>query len=261
MGVFEAVVLGIVQGATEFLPVSSSGHLIVLPEIFGWENHALVFDTTLHLGTSLAVLIYFWKDLLEIIKQPKKWWLVIFLGILPAGLIGFFFNDFLESYFRDVSYVVVFLILGSILMMVGEIVPKYLSWKKDLKKLGLLGSLKIGLFQALALLPGFSRSGSTIAGGMLTGLNRKEAAKFSFLLSIPLVWAAGFYEFIQISVSAVSLDLVPIVVGFLASFITGFLCIKFFMRFVKERSLWVFIFYRIVLAVLLLQIPTRGLTF
>lgn len=250
MGLFEAGILGLVQGLTEFLPISSSGHLVVLPNIFGLEDHSLLFDVTLHLGTSLALLIYFWKDLLSILRFPRKWWLKIFLGILPAGLFGFLFNDLFENYFRGLSFVILFLFLGTILMFFAE---KFFS-KSKTNTLTSGKSFKIGLFQVLALFPGFSRSGATISGGMILGLSREDAARFSFLLSIPLVWAAAAYEFIKIfPVTSSSLDLTPLLVGGLTSFISGFLCIKFFMNFVKEQSLIPFVLYRMVLVLFLVS--------
>lgn len=258
MSLFQAVVLGLVQGLTEFLPVSSSAHLVIIPEVFGWEGHSLVFDTTLHLGTSLAVLIYFWNDLVLILKNIRDWWLKLFLGVLPAGLLGFFLTDFFEGYFRSTKYVILFLILGSVLMWLAERLSVEKVKEEEIeehiiKRISSLKSLRIGLFQALALFPGFSRSGSTISGGMLSGLSRKKSARFSFLLSIPLVWAAGFYEFTKVSFLAVSEDwIVPLIVGFLVSFLVGFFCIKLFMKFIAKSTLKPFIFYRIFLAVVLM---------
>src|SRR3989304_1512454 len=204
MNLIHAIILGSVQGLTEFLPISSSGHLIVFPHVFGWIQQPLAFDTTLHLGTAVALVVYFFKDLLKIISgfvrdvwnfedefskfsHDGKLGLYILLGSVPAGVIGFLFNDKIESVFRTVEYVVLFLILGSALMLFAG---RLWKWEKK-KKVGYLESLVIGLFQSLALLPGISRSGSTISGGMLFGLNREEAAKFSFLLSIPLIVIAG----------------------------------------------------------------------
>ena len=246
----EALILGITQGLTEFLPISSSAHLIVIPQLFGWSSHSLVFDTTLHLGTSLALLVYFRKDLWNMLKNFKKWWLTMFLGILPAGLLGFFLNDLFETYFRGVGFVVLFLILGSVLMFLAE---RSLTSDKSvttLEEINPLKSLLIGFFQSLALFPGFSRSGSTISGGMFLGLSRENAARFSFLLSIPIIWVAGFYEFTKIPISSVSTASEPFLgVAVLSSFITGFLCIKFFMKFVSNCKLYPFVIYRLALSV------------
>ncbi|MBD3366004.1 undecaprenyl-diphosphatase UppP [candidate division WWE3 bacterium] len=255
MTVFQALILGVVQGLTEFLPVSSSAHLVVLPEIFGWQAHSLVFDTTLHLGTSLALLAYFWKDLWEILRSPKKWWFKLFLGMLPAGVLGFLFNDLFEEYFRDISFVVVFLVLGSVLMHVAE--KFFSSGNASAEEVSAKKSFLVGLFQSLALFPGFSRSGSTISGGMILGMSREAAAKFSFLLSIPLVWAAGGLEFVQLfsaGVGGSSVSAFALLVGAVSSFLTGVLCIKFFMRFVKSNSLIPFVVYRLLLALALIML-------
>ena len=265
MNLFHAIVLGVVQGLTEFLPISSSGHLIVFPHVFGWIQQPLAFDTTLHLGTAAALVVYFFKDLLKIVSgfvrdiwnfedefskfsHGGKLGLYILLGSVPAGVIGFLFNDKIESVFRTVEYVVLFLILGSALMLFAERLGK---WKKN-KKVGYLESLVIGLFQSLALLPGISRSGSTISGGMLFGLNREEAARFSFLLSIPIVVLAGGFE-LKTSLPALQgITWQLMLAGFLSSFAVGLLTIKFLLDFLKEHDLWVFVVYRFLLAVFLL---------
>jgi len=253
MSFFEALFLGIVQGLTEFLPISSSAHLIIIPKFFGWNPHSLVFDTTLHLGTSLALLVYFWLDLWNMLKNFKKWWLTMFLGILPAGILGFFLNDLFETYFRGIGFVVLFLLLGSVLMFLAERFSPPDKSVAVLEEVHPLKSLLIGFFQSLALFPGFSRSGSTISGGMLLGLSRENAARFSFILSIPIVWAAAFYEFTKISASSIlEISWTLLVIGVLSSFITGFLCIKFFMKFVSNHKLHPFIIYRLALSTLLI---------
>ena len=246
----EALILGITQGLTEFLPISSSAHLIVIPRLFGWSPHPLVFDTTLHLGTSLALVAYFSKALLSMVVDFKEWWLKILLGILPAGVLGFFLNDLFANYFRDIGFVILFLLLGSLLMFLAE---KFAFHKKlSAETVSPSKSLLMGFFQSLALFPGFSRSGSTISGGMILGFSRKEAARFSFLLSIPIVWAAGLYEFTKIpSLDTSDVSSIALVVGTLSSFTAGFFCIKFFMKFVSNHKLFPFIVYRLVLSILL----------
>uniref|UniRef100_A0A7C4TPJ6 Undecaprenyl-diphosphatase n=1 Tax=candidate division WWE3 bacterium TaxID=2053526 RepID=A0A7C4TPJ6_UNCKA len=260
MSYIQALVLGIVQGLTEFLPISSSGHLIVIPSILGWAPSGLVFDTTLHLGTAAALLVYFFKDLKNIVfgflkdvwqhqddfnyySEYGKYGMYILLGSVPAGLIGFLFEDKIEYVFRALRYVAIFLFLGSLLMYVSE---KLSFWKLS-SNVNYFKSLAIGLFQSLALLPGFSRSGSTIAGGMLFGLSREEAARFSFLLSVPIVVLAGGYELARAGF-LITLDWLPILlVGFFASFLTGLAAIRFLLNFLNKKGLSVFIIYRLVL--------------
>jgi undecaprenyl-diphosphatase len=265
MSFFQALILGIVQGLTEFLPISSSGHLVILPELFGWEGHSLVFDTTLHLGTALALIVYFWKDLVEISQgflgdffkkglnykaySEKGFFCAkILVGSIPAGVIGFLFEDFFEIYFREVRTVAGFLLVGSVLMFLAE---KLGNRKKE--KVSLAGSFVVGLFQSLALFPGVSRSGATISGGMFFGLKREEAARFSFLLSVPIVVVAGLYKVLT-SFYLVSGSFAVLFVGFLTSFVIGMVAIRFLLGFLGNNSLKPFIVYRVLMVVLFLLV-------
>jgi len=269
MSIAQAMALGVLQGLTEFFPISSSGHLVVLPLLSGWEAQPLVFDTTLHLGTALALILFFWRDLCGIVKgflgkgknavenvRAKNMGLCLVVGSIPAGLVGLLFGGWFESSFRSVSWVATFLILGSILMALADA-----RFRADASEgadseqgLSLKKSFKIGVFQVLALFPGFSRSGATISGGMLLGLNREAAARFSFLLSIPVVLGAGILKGMT-SLGDISTDLYwPLLVGFLSSFITGLACIKFLLKFLKKNDLDAFVVYRMLLAVVLILI-------
>lgn len=298
MTVFQSLVLGAVQGLTEFLPISSSGHLILLPRFFDWGMQTLAFDTTLHLGTALALVIYFWKDCILIAKSffkdishygksidqfshDGKMALYILAGSIPAGLLGFFLGGVIEKTLRWGVSVMVFLLLGSILMFIAEIVylaraggsDRYKMGQRvnsiyagsffrkiqgvvrgqsestDFAKVSFKSSFIIGLFQALALFPGVSRSGSTISGGMIMGLNREDSARFSFLLSIPIVIGAGVFKVIE-SFGVLSFD-INLFLGFLASFVTGLLAIKFLLEFLRKNSLYVFVIYRLILSLIL----------
>jgi undecaprenyl-diphosphatase len=267
MSIFRALVLGVVQGLTEFLPISSSGHLVIFPEVFGWDRQSLVFDTTLHLATSLSLLVFFWKDIVSIstaffnyvLKKKSSvrsysrealLGLKILVASIPVGIIGFFFEDYFENIFRGLSSVIVFLILGSLLMYFAEGSLKKRLMVKD--ELSFLKSFKVGLFQVLSLMPGVSRSGSTISGGMIFGLSRKEAARFSFLVSIPVVMGAGIYKLITSLEYFNSADLTSVFVGFGSSFLVGIFSINFMLRFVRNNKLYPFIFYRMSLAFLLI---------
>lgn len=252
MNILQALILGIVQGLTEFLPISSSGHLVLIPKLFGWEYQSLAFDTVLHLGTALALVIYFYKDLLEVIKS-KKLILLLLIGSIPAGVLGLFFNDYFEFYFRTTNWVVTFLLVGSVVMWLAE---KSFSkvWNNervsDFSKITNKKAFIIGMFQSLALFPGMSRSGSSISGGMLLGLSREAAARFSFLLAIPAVVAATLFKLVDSS-AEISFDL-SLLVGFLSSFLVGLVAIKFLLNFLKSNSLNSFILYRIVLSLILI---------
>ncbi len=264
MSIFQSLILGIVQGLTEFLPISSSGHLIIFPNVFGWAQQPLVFDTTLHLGTAAALIVFFRKDLFSIAKavvfdlpkNPKmyspltKVGLAIVVGIIPAGVVGFLYGDFLENTFRSVQSVSLFLVLGSVLMFIAEKVLQKRNNQAD--KISVMKGFIIGLFQTLALLPGMSRSGSTISGGMILGLDREASTRFSFLLSVPIVVLAAFYQLFKARGEITAGVELSMLIGFTTSFISGILAIGWLLKFVKNKNLYPFIIYRIILAVLLL---------
>lgn len=257
MPLFRAFILGLTQGLTEFLPISSSGHLIIFSHLFGWGTGSLIFDTMLHLGTGLALVVYFWNDLIAVLKDLKGLSIKIILGVLPVIFIGFFFEDWFEMTFRSVEYVVLFLLLGSLLILIAEYSLRRRPADKINKELTLAKSFLIGLFQSFALFPGISRSGSTISGGLIFGLDRKEAARFSFLLSIPVILGTGLYQLAKIFSGYGGLDAATFfwkeaLVGILTSFAAGLFCIQFLMKFLTKNTLLPFVFYRIALAVFLM---------
>ncbi|HAI63194.1 MAG: Undecaprenyl-diphosphatase [candidate division WWE3 bacterium GW2011_GWF2_41_45] len=269
MTFFQSVVLGIVQGLTEFIPVSSSGHLIIFPELLGWEQGGLAFDTTLHLGTLTALLVYFYKDLRgmfnSLLLDFKKYgrffsqfspesklvmWLLI--ATIPAGLGGYFLGDFLEATFRSMLSVAIFLILGSILMLVAEKKTKLVDKALPAPALSFKKILTSGLFQCLALFPGFSRSGATISGGLLSGLNRLQAAKVSFLLSIPIIAAAGIFQLPDALGDYSGAGMGILISGFLSSAVSGYLAVSGLMKYLNSHGLKVFVVYRLALSLLLI---------
>lgn len=243
----QSLVLGIVQGLTEFIPVSSSGHLVLVPILFDWTYQSLVFDTILHLGTAAALIIYFWKDLLSAIKNTYLLKLLI-VGSIPAGLLGLLLEDLFEFYFRSELWVALFLLLGSILMFVAEKASK----AKNTLEINTRTAFLVGVFQALALFPGFSRSGSTISGSMLLGMSREQAARFSFLLSIPIVLVASFFKVID-SYTQLKFD-INLLIGFFSSFFVGLLAISFLLKFLKSNRLYVFIAYRLILFAIIILV-------
>jgi len=258
------LIFAVVQGITEFLPVSSSGHLVVLHDIFQMGTvDNLAFDVALHVGTLLALIIYFRVDLLRYVVAVLELFIpkrpinradlsdVLFLiyGSIPAALVGFIFAGFIEEKLRSAWVVVVTLFGGAILFFLVERFGKH---EHDFTGLGLGRALYIGCAQALALIPGVSRSGITIVAGMSVKLKRTEAAKFSFLLSIPAVFGAGVFEFFDIDWSALSSGvLLSFVIGILVSFLVGYFVIKYFLRFLEHHRLNVFGWYRIGLAVII----------
>ena len=249
--------LGAVQGLTEFLPVSSTGHLILVRHFFGTTlADTLTYDVFLHLATAFAVLIYFRKDIaklfLSIIQMvkgnkvsDKDRYLVIAisLGIIPAVVLGLSFDNFIENSFRNPLLVALALIAGSILFWYAEKVS--FGTGTITPKKGFI----IGFFQALALIPGISRSGSTISGGLISNLSREEAVRFSFLLGFPIILGAGVYKILKFSDVLFSNGaIIASLAGFIAALISGLYAIHFLVRFLKNHSLLPFIVYRIVLA-------------
>lgn len=268
MTIIHAFILGLVQALTEFLPVSSSAHLIILPSLFKWDIQPLFFDVVLHLGTAAALLTVFWHDLFSILQslikdaRPSKFKLTsysktsqlgfyVLIACIPAIIVGLIFGDVIEESFRKVEFTIIFLLLGTILMSAAEIYYKHSSGDKEVSG---RSSIIIGLTQVLALLPGFSRSGSTISAGMLTGLSRINAARFSFLMSVPLVLSAGAYELVKNINLVTSISTQVFLVGFGTSFVFGVLVIKFLLNYLNKHSLMVFIAYRLFLVIALIML-------
>ena len=199
MTLFEAIVLGIIQGLGEFLPISSSAHLVLVPWVFGWEYAGLTFDVALHLGTLFSVIAFFWKDWLSLInsaltkkdtREAKLFWYLV-LATIPGALIGYLLEEQAETVFRAPLLIGIMLIVMGIILY---LVDRYCSSKKEIDKVTFSDSLLIGLSQALAIIPGVSRSGITMTAGRALGLNRASAARFSFLLSTPIIIGAGLFK-------------------------------------------------------------------
>ena len=266
--VLQAVILGIVQGLTEFLPVSSSGHLIVVPYLFGFGDRfltSLAFGVMLHLGTLIALLVYFRADWLRLVPaglaairdrsfrgEPdrKLAWLLVGATI-PAALVGLLFNDVIESSFRQPGLVALMLVLGGILLFSADRIGRRSLAVEDVTFPVAVG---IGAAQALALVPGISRSGVSISAGRLAGLDRAAAARFAFLMATPITAGAIVFEARSLLAgeSAVDVELVPLLLGMLAALMSGMLAIHFMLRFLRTRSLDVFVWYRFALAALVL---------
>lgn len=265
MDLVEAAVLGLVQGATEYLPVSSSGHLVLVPWLFGWEKAPFAFDVLVQLGTLLGVVVYFWKDLVEIARAMVKGiglrrpfedpnarlgWLVG-TATVPAAVLGVLVEDHVEAMFTSARATAGFLLLTAFLLVVSELLStRRRAAASDEVKLS--HALFVGFAQALALFPGVSRSGSTISAGMLVGMSREGAARFSFLMSIPVMVGAGVLTGRKVVASPEVLsELGPaIAVGFLTAAVSGYVVIRWFLGFLKRRSLYWFAAYCAVVGVL-----------
>ena len=259
MTIFEAIILGLVQGITEFLPISSSGHLILVRDLLNIEvNGALAFDAVLQLATVFAVILYFKNDLwlltqtalrklgrLPVNQKELTLLYALLIGTIPAVIAGLLLESTMETLFRSPLLVACVLVVGSFLFMYAEwVYSKTVPQNEMTIKKG----FQIGLFQCLALIPGMSRSGASIAGGMLLGLTRGEAARFSFLLAIPILLGAGAKKLIDLIQTGGDVSWGALVVGSFVAFWTGLLAIHFLLSFVRRNSLWPFIWYRLLLA-------------
>lgn len=272
MTIFEAFILGVVQSLTEFFPVSSSAHLVILPSLMGWDVQSLTFDLVLHLGTSAALIIFFWRDLWNVVScfffdifynsfrnkkfsfgENSRFGLYLLVGTIPAAVVGFLYNDYIEENVRDLNMITLFLIFGTILLILAELKARK---KPSNKELGFFRAFFIGFFQALALLPGVSRSGATISGGILNGLDREAAARFAFMLAIPIILGGAI---LKISEDFYLLSMYPyqMLTAFLASFIFGLLALRLLMLFLKKGNFVPFIIYRVILIIFLVYFNSR----
>jgi undecaprenyl-diphosphatase len=271
MPFLEILVLGIVQGLTEFLPVSSTAHLALVPKLFGWADPGLSYDIALHVGTLAAVLIYFFRDWVQLIGQgfglktgsdpdlrrnPALFWLLV-AGTIPAGVAGLLFQKQAETNLRD-PYVI-----GSAMIAIGLLMwlAEYLGNKRrDLSQLSLVDSIGIGVAQAVAVIPGVSRSGITISAGLLRDFERPPAARFSFLMSTPIILGAAgkdVWDLLRHQGGIPPEMHSAFAWGIVISGITGCLTIAFFLRFLRSRSLGVFVGYRIILGILVLALANH----
>jgi len=265
MNILESIILGIVQGLTEFLPISSSGHLILLHDLFHWQTaDNLTFDVFLHWGTLVALIIFFYKDIIRylkaFLKSLSQWdikndldqkiaWLIL-ISMIPAVIIGCFLEKVIDVLFRTSFAVAIFLIL---IAFVFFIVEKFSQKQKDLSSLNWSKALIFGFAQAVALIPGVSRSGITISTGLGLKLKREVAARFSFLMSIPVVFAAGLKKIYDLKdITLNNQEIMLYLVGFLSTVLVGYFCIKFLLNYLKSHTLNIFAYYRLILGALVL---------
>lgn len=268
MSVLQAFFLGVLQGATEFLPVSSSGHLVLVPWLLRWPSPGLAFDAVVHWGTAAAVIVYFWREWLAILEGAwlsvagkrrgnglgkgdsdggeanrggrNLLWLIV-LGTVPGVIVGFFLEDFFERMFARPVAAAVFLFVTAAFLAGSEWLGRR---ERDLGDLGFLDALLIGVGQALAIFPGISRSGSTIATGLARGMKRQPAAHFSFLLATPIILGAGLLKVVDlVQAGGLMAQAATLAVGFVASAVVGLVCVHFLLRYLKNRRLYPFAIY------------------
>ena len=267
LDILSAIILGAVQGISAFLPISSSGHLVLVPALLGIET-GLAFDTILHIGTLVAIFTFFWKDIINLIKGfilsiidltegvdifkrelhrvPEKRfaWLII-VGTIPTGIMGILLKDAIETIFRGTLFVGIFLLVTAAVLYYSE---RHSSGQITQKDMSFKQALIVGICQGLAVFPGISRSGSTIASGLCLGLNREYAARYSFLLSIPAVIGAGLIQIKDIATLDASVSV--LLAGFISSVIFGYLSIKLLMKMIKGWSLDIFAYYCTIIGII-----------
>jgi len=268
MSLLHAIVLGILQGATEFLPISSSGHLIIIPWILNWDDGGLTFDVALHAGTLVAVLLFFFRDWVQILgqgfglrigndptleKNRGLLWLLV-LGTIPGAGAGFLFEKQAEAAFRSPYIVATAAIVVGLIMWLADRAGRK---QKDLSHVSAADSLTVGIAQAFAIIPGVSRSGSTIAAGLFRNLDRASAARFSFLLSTPIIAGACLKKFWDLNKhdGGLPADMhTAFIAGVIASAITGCIAIAFFLNYLRRHSLALFVWYRILFGIIVIAL-------
>jgi undecaprenyl-diphosphatase len=277
LNLFQALLLGVLQGATEFLPVSSSGHLVLVPWLLRWESPGLAFDAVVHWGTAAAVIVYFWDEWVLLIRaalsalrerpffhaqvgtrrscqdagagQPLLAWLIV-VGTVPGVLAGYFLEDFFEGMFARPAAAAAFLLVTAALLAASERLGRR---ERNLDELGWLDALVVGVGQALAILPGISRSGATIAAALGRGVKREPAARFSFLLATPIILGAGLLKVIELLRMGGLVAQGPVLlVGFVTAAVVGFACIRLLLRYLQRGRLYPFAVYCTVIGTLCL---------
>ena len=288
MDPFEGAVLGIVQGLTEPLPISSSAHLVLVPWLLGWPEHSLTFDVALHMGTLAALLLFFWRDLLLLVRawlpergaplgvvpgtatagapataddplrrQQRRLGLGIVVGSIPAALIGVLFADQIEAGLRSPVTIAALLIVGAVVLAVAD---RMGARRLELADVGLTQALIVGLAQALALAPGVSRSGITLTAALFIGLTREAGARYAFLLGIPVTAGAGVFQLRRLLRDGIPVDeRAAFALGVFCSLVVGLLAIRFLLRYVRQHSLNLFVYYRLALGLIVLLVAAlRG---
>ncbi len=271
MTIIQAIVLGLVQGLTEYIPISSTAHLRIVPALLGWKDPGAAASAVIQLGTLLAVILYFSGDIVKMtvawfrglatrrpLEDPesKRAWMII-IGSIPVGVLGLLLKDFIETSARNLWIIATMLVVLAILLGVAE---RYIRGRehRSMREMGFADAIWIGLGQCLALVPGSSRSGSTIMTGLFRKLDHETAARFSFLLGIPAIAASGLFELLDQWKHLSEVGFVSIGVAVFVSFVTGWISIWFLLRFLRSHTTWVFVGYRVALGVLIAGLLLAG---
>lgn len=262
MNWIQAIILGVVQGLTEFLPISSTAHVRIVPAVLGWEDPGAAFTAVIQLGTLLAVFLYFWGDIVaaavawgrglhggDAARTPecRLAWAAI-IGTLPIVILGLLLKDLIHEQFRSLWVIAAALIALALVLLAAERVARH---ERGLESVRLLDGLVVGLWQALALVPGVSRSGSTITGALFLGFERSTAARFSFLLSMPAILLAGVHELVDRRAQLLEAGVGPVLLATAAAFVSGYAAIDFLVKFLRTHTTLLFILYRVALGLIL----------
>jgi undecaprenyl-diphosphatase len=266
---FEAIILGIAQGLTEFLPVSSTAHLRIVPAFAGWDDPGALFTAVIQLGTMLAVVIYFWRDLVRIVRawfsslrHPERrgeldarmgWYVII--ATIPIGVAGLVFNDQIESGARNLYLIGTVLIVAGLILAVADHVGRR---ARDVDAVNRRDAIWVGIAQALALIPGTSRSGATITAGLFLGLEREAAARFSFLLSIPAIVLSGLYGLTELVRGDESVSFSALALATVVAFVLGYVAIAILLRYLATHTMLLFVVYRVVLGAVVIGLTAAG---
>jgi undecaprenyl-diphosphatase len=271
MSILQAIVLGLVQGITEFIPVSSTAHLEIVPQLLGWPDPGAAFSAVVQFGTWIAALIYFARDVIRLIAgffrglmtrrilsdtDSREAWLVI-IGTIPIVILGLALRKFIESSFRSLWIVTTMVIFVAILLLFAEMYARRRQLR-NFEQLNVSDAVAVGFGQCLALIPGSSRSGSTIMAALFRGIERPTAARYSFLLSLPAVGAAGFLELFKERHQLAAIGWTPIIISIVVSFVTGYASIWFLIRYLRTHTTHVFIYYRFALGAVMIALLVSG---
>ena len=253
MTIWQAIILAIVEGITEFLPVSSTGHMIIASSFMGISHleFTKMFTVNIQFGAILSVVVLYWKRFF----QSTDFYFKLFVAFLPAAVLGFLLNDLIDSMLENVVVVAVSLLVGGIILI---FIDRIANDETREREISYFDALKIGFFQCIAMIPGVSRSASTIIGGMLQGLSRKQAAEFSFFLAVPTMAAAGGYKLLKTYDTIQASDIQTLLIGNVVAFVVAMLAIKFFINFLTKYGFKVFGYYRIILGIILLALLASG---
>lgn len=268
--IIKAIVLGIIQGTTEFIPISSTAHLRIIPALLGWKDIGAAYTAVIQIGTLLATLIYFKKDIIELTNgfihalkskdffsnSESRIFILIIIGTIPISVCGLLFKQFIEGEARGLYVISTALILLAIVLFIAE---KVSTKKKDFSQITFKDGIVIGCAQALALIPGSSRSGVTITAGLFRGLKRDVAARYSFLLSIPAIGLSGLYELYKERDVLLDENFLSLLIATIVSGVVGYLSIAFLLSYLKARSNMIFIIYRIILGIIILILLSNGI--